>query len=163
MSRWVNNLLLYHFKKELLPETKKGLADYISRNAYQAEKSISRSDEKFLVAALSRLQTDAKLIQQAKHISAVQLNTFYLDNKPDQQIHTIKQLNQVLNTDSKTSVPLIQTFCHSLRKVLLQHELQYTTIISLVITQCKNIFLKKILHMPREIIIQISPPLIIPI
>ena len=85
-----------------------GHVNYISRNAYQAAKSISRSNEKFLVATLSRIQTDAKLNQQVKHISAVQLKTFYLDNTPDQQIHTIKQLNQVLKNDSKISVPLTQ-------------------------------------------------------
>ena len=35
-----------------------------------------------------------------------QSNNIHLENKPDQQIHTIKQLNQGLNKDSTTPVPL---------------------------------------------------------
>ena len=41
-----------------------GLVDYISRNHYQPAKSISKHDEEVLVATLSRIHTDAKLLQQ---------------------------------------------------------------------------------------------------
>ena len=54
------------------------LVYYISRNPYQSAKSISKADEEFLVATLSRIQVDAILLQQEKLISAVKLNKFYL-------------------------------------------------------------------------------------
>ena len=41
-----------------------GLVDYISRNPYQPAKSISKYDEEFLVATLSRRQADAKIFPQ---------------------------------------------------------------------------------------------------
>ena len=46
-----------------------GLVDYISRNPYQPAKSISIYDEEFLVATLSRIHFDAKLLQQKQNIS----------------------------------------------------------------------------------------------
>ena len=64
------------------------LVDYISRNPCQPAKSISKSDE-FLVATLSRIQADAKLIHQEKNISAVKLNKFYSHNKTGTQMPTI--------------------------------------------------------------------------
>ena len=64
--------------------------------------------QNFLVATLSGTQNNAKLIQQIKSISAVQLNKFYLDNKPDIEIHTIQQINQVLNIDSTMPIPSTQ-------------------------------------------------------
>ena len=52
-----------------------GLVDYISRNPYQPAKSISKYDEEFLVATLTRIHFDAKLLQQKHNISA---NKLYL-------------------------------------------------------------------------------------
>ena len=66
LSRWVDRLLLYQINIEHLPCAKMGLVDYISRNPYQPAKIISNYDEDLLVATLSRIQADAKLIQQAK-------------------------------------------------------------------------------------------------
>ena len=54
LSRRVDRLLPYQFKKEHLPGAKIGLVDYISRNSYQPAKSISKYDEELLVATLSR-------------------------------------------------------------------------------------------------------------
>ena len=82
---------------EQLPGAKMGLVVYIFRNPYQPAKSISKYDEEFLVATLSRLQTDAKLLQQEKHISAVTLNKYYHDNKPIIQISSTQYTNQILN------------------------------------------------------------------
>ena len=65
-SRWVDWLLPYQFKTEHLPDAKIGLVCYISRNPYQPAKSISNYGEENLVATLSRIQTDAKLLQQKK-------------------------------------------------------------------------------------------------
>ena len=75
-----------------------GLVDYISRKPYQPAKSISKYDEYFLVVTLSRIHTDAQLLQQEKHISAaVTLNKFYYDNKPDLQTSSTQHTKQVLN------------------------------------------------------------------
>ena len=57
-----------------------GLVDYISRNPYQPAKRISKYDLEFLVAALSRIHTDAKLLQQKHNISAITLNKLYYKN-----------------------------------------------------------------------------------
>ena len=54
---------------ELLLGAKMGLVDYISPNPYQPAKGISRYDEEFLVATLSRKQTDANLFQRVKNVS----------------------------------------------------------------------------------------------
>ena len=82
LPRRLDRLLLCQFKIEHLPGAKMGLVDYISRNPYQAA-SISKYVEEFLVATLSFIHSDAKLIQQEKSISAVQPNIFNLDNKTD--------------------------------------------------------------------------------
>ena len=94
LSRWVYQFLSYQFKIEHLPGAKMGLVDYISRNPYQPAKIISKYDEEFLVATLSRIQTDAKLLQQDKHVSAVTLDNFYHDNKPVIQTSSTQQTNQ---------------------------------------------------------------------
>ena len=62
-----------------------GLVDYISRKPSQPVKSISTYDEELSVATLSRIHTDAILLNQEKHISAVNLNKFYHDNESDFQ------------------------------------------------------------------------------
>ena len=72
LSRCVDRLLAYQFKIEPLPGAKMGLVDYISRNPYQPAKSFSKNDEEFLVTTLSRIQADAKILQQK--------NTFRLLN-----------------------------------------------------------------------------------
>ena len=41
-----------------------GLVDYISRNPYQQAKIISKIYEEFVVATLSKKQSDAKLLQK---------------------------------------------------------------------------------------------------
>ena len=64
LSRWVDRLLPYQFKIEYLPGARMGLVDYKSRNPYQPAKSISKYDEEFLVATLSSIHSDAKLLQQ---------------------------------------------------------------------------------------------------
>ena len=53
-----------------------------------------------LVSTLSRIHTDAKLLQQEKHISAVTHNKFYHDNKTDLRTSITKKTKQVWNTDS---------------------------------------------------------------
>ena len=77
-----------------------GLVDYISRNQYQPAKSFSKYDEEFLVASLSRIQADAKLIQQEKNISALRLNIIHLENKTEIQTPNIQQTKQILNKNS---------------------------------------------------------------
>ena len=44
------------------------LVNYRSRNPYQPAKSISKFDDQFLVATLSRIQTDAKSFEKKKNI-----------------------------------------------------------------------------------------------
>ena len=93
-----------------------GLIDYISRNPYQPAKSISKYDDEFLVATLSRIQADAKLFQQEKHISAVKLNKSYLETKTDIQTPSIPQTNQVLNINTgkpKSSIQNTMLFAKS--------------------------------------------------
>ena len=97
LSRWVNRVLPYQFKIEHLPGATMGLFDYISRNPYQPAKSISKYDEEFLVAILSRIDTDAKLLQQEKNFSAVTHDNFYHDNKPDLQASSTQHTKQLLN------------------------------------------------------------------
>ena len=60
LLRWVDRLLPYQFKIELLPGAKVGLVDYISRKPYQPAKRFSKNDEEILVATLSRIQANAK-------------------------------------------------------------------------------------------------------
>ena len=85
-----------------------GLVDYISRNPYQPAKGISKYDEEFLVATLSSIQADAKLLQHEKHISAVKLMKFYLDTKTDIQTPSIQQTNQLLNINTVKPKSLTQ-------------------------------------------------------
>ena len=66
-SRWVDHLVPYQFKIEHLPGAEMGLVDYISRNPHQPAKSISKYDE-FLVATLSRIKADAKLLQNTTRL-----------------------------------------------------------------------------------------------
>ena len=77
-----------------------GLVDYISRNPYQPAKTNSKYDEEFLVATLSPMHTDAKLLQQEKQISVVTLNQFYHDSKPDFQTSSTQYTKQILNINS---------------------------------------------------------------
>ena len=79
-----------------MPSAKKGLVDYISRNLYQPAKINSKYDEEFLVATLSRIHTDAKLLQQEKNFSAVTHDNFYHDNKPDLQASSTQHTKQLL-------------------------------------------------------------------
>ena len=58
-----------------------GLVDYISRKLYQPAKSISKDDEVFLVATLSSIHSDTKLLQQKQNISAHTLTKLYHDNE----------------------------------------------------------------------------------
>ena len=74
-----------------------GLVDYISRNPYQPAESISRYDEEFLVATLSRIHTDEILLNQEKHISPVKLNKFFHDNESDLQNSSTQHTKQVLS------------------------------------------------------------------
>ena len=75
-----------------------GLVDYISRNPYQPAKSISKYEEEFLVATLSSIHSDAKLLQQKPNISAHKLTKLYHDNECEIQNST-KHTEQVLNID----------------------------------------------------------------
>ena len=108
LSRWVDRLLPYQFKIEHLPGAKMGLVDYIYRNPYQPAKSISKDDKEFFVVTLSRIQTDAKLIQTKTNISATQLNKIYLNTKIEKKKSTIPQANQILNINSATPISLKQ-------------------------------------------------------
>ena len=76
-----------------------GLVDYISRNPYQPAKRISKYDEEYLVATLSRIHTDAKLLQQKHNISATTLNKLYHENKFEIQNSSKQHTEQVLNID----------------------------------------------------------------
>ena len=75
-----------------------GLVDYISRNPYQPAKGISKYDEEFLVATLSSIHSDAKLLQQKHNISAPKLNKLYHDNECEIQNSTT-HTEQVLKID----------------------------------------------------------------
>ena len=75
-----------------------GLVDYISRNPYQPAESISKYDKEFLVATLSSIHSDAKLLQQKHNISAHELTKLYHDNECEIQIST-KHTEQELNID----------------------------------------------------------------
>ena len=100
LSQWVDRLLSHQFKIEQLPGAKMGIVDYISRNPYQPAKSIPTYDDEFIVATLSRIQTDAKLLQKEKHISVVTPYDFYHDNKPVIQTSSTTHTNEVLNINS---------------------------------------------------------------
>ena len=60
----------------------------------------------FLVVTFScnQIQADAKLIQQEKKASTVQLNKFYLYNKAEIQTPNIQQTNQIFNINSATPI-----------------------------------------------------------
>ena len=81
LSRWVERLLPYQFSIEHLPGAKMCLVDYISRNAYQPVKSVSKYDEEFLVATLSSIliHNDAQLLQQKHNLTANSLHKLYID------------------------------------------------------------------------------------
>ena len=79
LSRWVDRLLPYQFSIEHLLGAKMGLVDYISRNPYQPAKSVSKYDEEFLVATLSSIHSDAKLLQQIHNLTANSLHKLYID------------------------------------------------------------------------------------
>ena len=126
LSRWVDRLLPYQFKIEHLPGAKIGLVDYISRNPYQPAKSISKYNEEFLVATLSSIHSDAKLLQQKHNISAHKLTNLYHDDEGEIQNST-KHTEQVLNinyakskSQTKVNKPLaLQN--HSLKPFLNQN------------------------------------------
>ena len=75
-----------------------GLVDYISRNPYQPAKSISIYDEEFLVATLSRIHFDAKLLQQKQNISTNTLLKLYHKNECETQ-NSNKYNKQVSSID----------------------------------------------------------------
>ena len=79
LSRWVDRLLPYQFSIEHLPRAKMGLVDYLSRNAYQPAKSVSKYDEEFLVATLSSIHSDAQLLQRKLKLLAHSLHKLYID------------------------------------------------------------------------------------
>ena len=76
-----------------------GLVDYISRNHYQPAKSVSKYDEEVLVATLSRIHTDAKLLQQRHNIFAITLIELYYKNKFEVQNYSKQDTEQILNID----------------------------------------------------------------
>ena len=75
-----------------------GFVDYISHNPYQPAKSISKFDEDFLVATLSRIHFDAKLLQQKHNISANTLLKLYHENECEEK-NSSKHNKQVLSID----------------------------------------------------------------
>ena len=75
-----------------------GFVDYISRNPYQPANGFSKYDEEFLVATLSSIHSDAKLLQQKHNISTHKLTKLYHDNECEIQNST-KDTEQVLNID----------------------------------------------------------------
>ena len=75
-----------------------GLVDYMSRNPYQPAKSISKYDEEFLVAKLSSIHSNAKLLQQKHNISAHTLTKLYHNNECEIQNST-KHTEKVLSID----------------------------------------------------------------
>ena len=117
LSRWVDRLLPYQFKIEYLPGAKMGFVDYISRNPYQPAKSISKYDEEFLVATLSSIHSDAKLLQQKHNISAPKLNKLYHDNECEIQNFTT-HAEQVLKKDYTKSKSPQKLISHSLCKII---------------------------------------------
>ena len=90
-------ILLYQFTIEHLAGAKMGHVDYISRNPYQPAKSISNYDVGFLVATLSRIHTDAKLLRQKHNTSANTLNELYHKNKIEVQNSSKQHTEQILN------------------------------------------------------------------
>ena len=52
-----------------------GLVDYTSRKPYQPPKSISSYDK--LVATLSKIQSDANILQNEKIISAIHYKNYF--------------------------------------------------------------------------------------
>ena len=109
-----------------MPGAKIDFVDYISRNPYQPAKSISKYDEEILVATLSSIHSDAKLLQQKHNISAQKLTELYHDNECEIQNST-KHTERVLSINyakpkSKTKVnkPLAMEN-HSLKPFLNQN------------------------------------------
>ena len=76
-----------------------GVGEYISRNLNQPAKSISNYDEKILVATLSNIQSDAKLLETEKTISAILLNNFFLDTIRDMKYTTKNQSNHATQSN----------------------------------------------------------------
>ena len=84
-----------------------GLFDYISCNPYQPTKSISKFDEEFLIATLSRIYTDTKLLQQKHNISTITLNKLYYENTFELQNSSKPHTEQLMNIDF--AKPKLQT------------------------------------------------------
>ena len=84
-----------------------GLVDYISRNPYQPAKSISKYDDEFLIATLSSIHNNAKLLQQKHNISANTLIKLFHENKCE--VHTDQLLSigfanpKLLTTDNRST------------------------------------------------------------
>ena len=95
-------------KIENLPGAKTGLVDYISRRPYQPAKRISKYDEEFLFATLSRIHTDAKLLHQEKTISAVTLYKLYHDDKSNLQKSSTQYRKTVLKINFANSKLVIK-------------------------------------------------------
>ena len=95
----LTDFLPYQFKIEHLQGAKMGLVDYISPNPYQPAKLISKYDEEILVATLSRIHTDAKLLQQKHNIYANTLNKLYYEIQSEKQIFKKLHTEHVSNID----------------------------------------------------------------
>ena len=81
------------------------------------QKSISKYDEEFLVATLSSIHTDAKLLQQKHNISAHKFTKLYHDNECAIQNST-NHTEQLLNIDYAKPKSKQKLICHSLCKIL---------------------------------------------
>ena len=73
LSRGIDSLFSFQFKTEHLAGGKMCYVVYMSRNPYQPVKFFSNYYEEILVATFSIIQSDAKLLQSEKIISATYL------------------------------------------------------------------------------------------
>ena len=68
LTRWVDRLLTYKFKKEHMPAAKVVPIDYIFRHPNQQAKKVSAYDEEFIVAELVLFSANHKIKKYNLHI-----------------------------------------------------------------------------------------------
>ena len=83
-TRWVDRLLPFDFNSEHIPDAKRGLVDYISRQPNQKGKDTNNYDEEFAVATITRIHdaiaaiyvNSAPKLCQSQLLNALK-NTFF--------------------------------------------------------------------------------------
>ena len=95
LTRWVERLIRFDFTIDLLPGSKMGLVDYISRDPQQKAVNISAYDEQFLVAESDVIKRSAKRFL----LSAENYTDFAAQNSIIKQDSNTPHSNEKISSD----------------------------------------------------------------